>query len=103
MVLQEIVLLLMVARMSLPLLSSLRPNIAVYNSVSFNKDEMQYILNELDGKVCDDKLYYSNCCFTDLDVSIAITKLNAHKNYGSNAGLSTFNVLTLFKSASITP
>jgi len=40
---------------------------------SSDKDEMQFILNELDGQVCDDKLYYSNCCFTDLDVSIAIT------------------------------
>jgi len=39
--------------------------------------------------VCDDKLYYCNCCFTDFDVSIAITKLNAHNNDGSNAGLST--------------
>jgi len=46
----------------------------LYNSVSFDKDGMQHILNELDGKVCDDKLYYSNCCFTDLDVSIAITR-----------------------------
>jgi len=40
---------------------------SLYNSVSFDKDEMQHILNELDGKVCDDKLYYSNWCFTDLD------------------------------------
>jgi len=52
---------------------------SLYNSVSFDKYEMQYILNELNDKVCDDKLYYSNCCFTDLDVSIVITKLNTHK------------------------
>jgi len=41
---------------------------SLYDSVSFDKDDLQYILNELDGKVCDDKLYYSNCFFTDLDV-----------------------------------
>jgi len=79
MVIQEIVSLLMVARMSLLLLSSASKYHSLYNSVSFDKDEMQYILNELDGKVCDDKLFYSNSCFTDLDVSIAITKLNSHK------------------------
>jgi len=62
---------------------------SLYSSVSFDKDEMQHILNKLDGKVCDNKLYYSNCSFTDHDVSIAITKLNAHKNDGNNAGLSS--------------
>jgi len=55
------------------LLLELFTSIAVFiiASVSFDKDEMQYILNELDGKVCDDKLHYSKCClkFTDLDVS----------------------------------
>jgi len=66
---------------------------SLYNSVSFDKDEMQYILNELDGMVRDDKFYCSNCCFTDLDVSIAITKLNSHKNDGSNAGLSTDHLI----------
>jgi len=76
MVKQEIVLLLMVARMSLLLLELFASTYrSLYNSVSFDKDEMQHILNELDAKVYDDKLYYSNCCFTDLDVSIAITKL----------------------------
>jgi len=49
MVKQEIVLLLMVARMSLLLLSSASKYRSIYNSVSFDKDEMQYILNELDG------------------------------------------------------
>ena len=75
-VIQETVLLLMVARMNLlytaQIFASKYRNL--YNSVSFDKDEMQHILNEL-----DDKMYYSNCRFTDLDVSIAITKLNAHK------------------------
>jgi len=56
---------------------------------------MQHILNELDGKVCDDKLYYLICCFNDLDVSIAITKLNAHKNVGNNGGLFTDILSTL--------
>jgi len=29
---------------------------SLYNSVSFDKDEMQHILNERDGKMCNDKL-----------------------------------------------
>jgi len=66
---------------------------SLYYCVSFDKDEMQHFLNELDGKVCDDKLYYANCCFTDLCVSITITKLNAHKNDDKNAGLSTDHLI----------
>ena len=31
----------------------------------------------------------SNYCFSNLDIRFAITKLNAHKNEGSNNGLST--------------
>jgi len=66
---------------------------SLYNSVSFDKNEIQYILNVLGGKVCDDKLYYSNCCFTAIDVSIAITELNSHKNDDSNAGLSNDHLI----------
>ena len=66
---------------------------SLYNSVSFDKNEMQQIINELDTRIKNERLSFSNYCFTNRDVSFAITKLNAHKNEGSNNGLSTDHII----------
>ena len=66
---------------------------SLYNSLSFDEDERQHILNELYDKMCNDQLYYSNYRFIDLDISIAITNLNVHKNDGNNNGMSTDHLI----------
>ena len=68
---------------------------SLYNSVSFDKDEMQHIISDLDEKIRNEQLSFLYYRFTDLDVSFAITKLNAHKNDGNNRpnGLSTDHLI----------
>jgi hypothetical protein len=68
---------------------------SLYNSVSYDKDEMQQILAELDSQICDRKSGMSYFCFTNHDVSVAINRLNAHKNDGSTwpSGLSSDHLI----------
>jgi len=50
---------------------------------------MQHILNELNGMMCNESCII---LITELDVTIAINKLNA-QNDGNNNGLSTHHLI----------
>ena len=77
------------------MLSSASKYRSLYNSVSFDKDEMQHIISDLNEKIRNEQLSFLYYRFTDLDVTFAITKLNAHKNDGK-IGLMVFLLIILF-------
>jgi len=62
---------------------------SLYNSALFDNGEMQHILNELNGMMCNESCII---LITELDVTIAINKLNA-QNDGNNNGLSTHHLI----------
>jgi hypothetical protein len=53
----------------------------LYNSVSYDRDEMQYIINRVDTALADTPVN-SDCIFDVNDVKSAVSRLKPHKNEG---------------------